>query len=372
MRNRFRFLLAALLGLALVRCNSGKHELMLVGTYTNTDSKGIYVFDFNSSDGTLTELSTMEGIENPSYVTSYGDRVYAVSETGKGTPGSIFSYKLDRKSGALTLLGSQLTGGDDPCYAEADSSGSFVAVANYSGGSVALFRADSKGALENEKQLVQHIGNGADPERQQGPHAHQAVFTPDQSYLLVPDLGKDRVMIYMFARGADVNLVYSGEVVCDPGSGPRHLAFHPSGKWFYLINELKPVIEVYQFDKGQATFLQRIRTTAAAEGNNDGAEVKVSPDGKFLYSSQRRDDNTIGIYAIDQQTGQLTGNGFVPCGGTGPRDFNIDPSGKFLIVANQKSNNIVVFRIDKKSGSLTQKHEIAVPIPVSINFVTQE
>ena len=181
MEKRLRFLLVAILGLSLVRCNTGDQELMLVGTYTNTDSKGIYVFNFNSSDGTLTELSTMSGIENPSYVTSFGNHVYAVSETGGETPGSIFSYKLDRKSGALTVLGSQLTGGDDPCYAEADSSGSFVAVANYSGGSVALFRTDSKGALENEKQLVQHIGSGADPERQQGPHAHQAVFTPDQS-----------------------------------------------------------------------------------------------------------------------------------------------------------------------------------------------
>ncbi|MCO6496449.1 MAG: lactonase family protein [Chitinophagaceae bacterium] len=373
MGSSFRILMIATLSLFMIQCKSRGDLLMLVGTYTGTDSKGIYVYEFNSSDGSATELSTTDGIENPSFLALHGDYVYAVSETGGDTPGSVFSYRLDKNTGQLVFLNRQLSGGDAPCYAEVDETGNFVAVANYSGGSVAMLSVDADGSLKNEKQVIQHIGSGADPERQLGPHAHQAVFTPDQKYLLVPDLGKDRVMIYGFNKDADDPLIYTGEVVCNPASGPRHLSFHPSGNWFYLINELKPEIEVYQFESGKATFVQRLSTNAeGVTGNNDGAEVKVSPDGKFLYSSQRGKENTIGIFEIDKNTGELTSKGFVDAGGKGPRDFNFDPSGKFLLVANQGTNNIVVFKVNKRKGTLTQEKEINVPIPVCIQFVSRK
>lgn len=371
MYRRRVFFLLIMMSWMLVQCNHrNQDQLMLVGTYTNTGSKGIYVYKFNPQNGEMKEWNTSNGIENPSFITTYKDYVYAVSETGKGKPGSIYSYKLDKNSGALSLVSQQLTGGDDPCFAETDSSGKFVAVANYSGGSVALFRTDKNGVLGSDKQLIQHIGTGADPVRQQGPHVHETVFSPDQKYLLVPDLGKDRVMVYHFDRNAEMPLTPATELVCTPASGPRHLVFHPTGNWVYLIYEMKPVVGVYGFDNGKLTEVQQVRTTSQPDGeNNDGAEVAISPDGKTLYTSQRKNDNTIGIYAIDPSDGRLMNKGFEPSGGKGPRYFTLDPSGKFMLVANQQTNNIVLFKVDKKSGLLTKGGEVKVPTPVCIRFV---
>lgn len=364
--------LALMATLSLVQCQSKQHNseyYLLAGTYTNTGSKGIYVYTFNTTDGTIKEVSTMDGITNPSYLTVSGNNVYAVSETGGSTPGSLSAYRFDREKGTLTFLNNQPTGGDDPCYVEADKSGKLVAVANYSGGSVTLFKTLDDGRLAETKQVVQHTGGSVNPDRQKGPHAHQSIFSPDQKFLLVPDLGKDRVMIYKVDKDAENPLTPAGEIECEPGSGPRHLAFHPTKSFAYVIHELNPVVTVYQYQGEKFTKVQDLPTWPSDfEGAKDGAEIKVSPDGKFLYISNRADQNTIGIYEINPDTGKLTNKGFQAVNGRGPRDFEIDPSGNYLLVANQQSNNIVTFKIDKKTGLLTEVGNLEVPIPVCLKF----
>lgn len=373
-RNIFKLIFGAILILSLSQCKPKSQDYyMLVGTYTHTGSKGIYVMTFNTSTGAINPVSTQDGIVNPSYLSVSGNNVYAVSETHGDTPGGISAYHFDRSTGTLRFINSQLTGGDDPCYVEADSSGKFVAVANYSGGSLALFRVDENGGLQENKQLIQHTGGSVDSNRQAGPHVHESVFSPDQQYLLTPDLGKDKVMIYRFDRNADQPLTLYKEIQSDPGNGPRHIAFHPSLHVAYLIHEMVPNVTVYSYDGGDYTQIQQLPTWPEGfTGTKDGAEIKVSPDGKFLYISSRGDQNTIGIYAIDQQSGKITFKGAQPDNGKGPRDFEIDPSGKYMLVANQQTNNIVTYEINRQTGMLTEVSSLELPIPVCIKFTAKE
>lgn len=360
-----------ILALGLVQCQQPKNTTyyLLAGTYTGTGSEGIYVYSFNPADGSITKVSAKDGIQNPSYLTVSGDYVYAVSETGRDVPSSVSAYRFDRKEGTLQFLNNVPTGGDDPCYIEADQSGRFIAVANYSGGSVALFQTNQDGSLMEHPQLIQHTGGSVDTNRQQGPHVHQSVFSPDHKFLLTPDLGKDRVMIYRFDKDAKEPLSLSDEIVCKPGSGPRHIAFHPAKPFAYLIHEMVPNITVYQYDEDSFTQIQELPSWPTDfSGNIDGAEIKVSPDGRFLYTSNRADQNTIGIYAIDQQSGKITYKAYQQVNGKGPRDFEIDPTGNFLLVANQQTNNIVTYKIDKDTGLLTETGNLEVPIPVCLKF----
>lgn len=342
---------------------------MIVGTYTNSGSKGIYVYNFDSDSGNVRLVSTTSDIKNPSYLWVANDNVYAVSETNGDNPGSLSAYRFDKKDGTLHFLNNLTTGGDDPCFAEADASGKFVAVANYSGGSVSIFPTDEKGALVDKKQLIQHEGGSVNADRQQGPHVHQSIFTPDQKFLLTPDLGKDAVMVYAFDKTKEQPLSLHSTIQCEPGSGPRHIAFHPGKKFAYLMHELMPFVTVYSFDNGNFKSIQNINVYPENfSGNKDGAEVMVSPDGKFLYTSQRADQNTIGIFQIDESTGKLTLKGYEPVQGKGPRYFTFDPTGKFLLVANQLSDNISIFEINKKTGLLRHSGNIELPIPVCIQF----
>lgn len=362
-----------LLMLGLAQCKSKTSEYyMLVGTYTHSGSKGIYVMTFDPETGKITPVSTRDSIVNPSYLTVAGNFVYAVSETNHETPGSIDAYQFDRKSGTLKFINSQPTGGDDPCYVEADRTGKFVAVANYSGGSVALFRVNDKGGLEDNKQLIQHTGGSVDTARQRGPHVHESVFSPDQQFLLTPDLGKDMVMVYRFDKNAQQPLTLYKEIPSDPGSGPRHITFHPTLPYAYLIHEMIPYVTVYSYSGGDFTQIQQLPTWPEGfTGGKDGAEIKVSPDGKFLYISHRGDQNVIGIYSIDQQTGKITLKGAQPDNGKGPRDFEIDPTGGYLLVANQQTNNIVTYKINRETGMLTEVSSMEMPIPVCIKFTSK-
>ncbi len=370
MRFSFTVIIGIILAGTLGQCKTQNMEnYMIVGTYTNSGSKGLYVYKFNSQNGKSVLLSTSGTIQNPSYLTIHGDHVYAVSETNGNVPGSVGAYHFDRSKGELHLLNNLPTGGDDPCYLETDASGKFLAVANYSGGSVAVFPLGKDGALSGSKQLIQHEGGSVNPERQQGPHVHESVFSPDQKFLLTPDLGKDRVMIYQFNKDSIHPLTYRSEIVCDSGSGPRHITFHPNGKFAYLIHELVPSVTVFQYDNGNFREIQNVNVFPDSfSGKTDGAEVLVSPDGKFLYTSQRADQNTIGVFSIDQSTGKIQNIDYQPTGGKGPRYFVIDPTGNWLLVANQQSDNFVVFKRDKASGKLIQSDEIHLPVPVCIQF----
>lgn len=360
-----------LLAMATDSCTTKSKEYnMLIGTYTNTNSKGIYVYHFNVQTGKATPVSTMGGIENPSYLTISGNHVYAVSETNGATPGSISAYQFDPSAGKLTFINRQPTGGDDPCYVAVDKSGKFAAVANYTSGSLALFRIGNDGGLLANKQLIVHTGSSVNKDRQAGPHVHETVFSPDGKYLLTPDLGTDKVVVYHFDPESKEPLTKYSEIDVEAGSGPRHIAFHPTLHYAWLIQELSGKVVGYKYEGGHFEKIQEISALPEGfTGTKDGAEIQVSPDGKFLYTSQRNDDNSLTIYAIDPDTGKLTVKGYQSVLGKGPRYFLIDPSGEYLMVANQLTDNIVLFKRNKRTGLLTPTgEEIDIPIPVCIQL----
>jgi 6-phosphogluconolactonase len=350
-----------------------------IGTYTaKTDSKGIYSFHFDSSTGRLTAVALAAPAQDPSFLTvaSNSKYLYAVNElaefNGKKS-GAVTSYSLDPKSGKLTQLDQVPSGGADPCYVSFDQTGKYLLAANYTGGSVSAFPVASDGRIEPASAFVQHTGSGPNKERQEGPHAHYIATSADNRFVFVVDLGLDEVVVYRFdpANGSltpnDPPFAKLG-----PGAGPRHMAFHPNGKYAYVLNEVNPTVTAFAYDSKNGSFstLQTLSTIPKDfAGHNDTAEIVVHPSGKFLYASNRGHDS-IAEFKIDPAEGTLTLAGDFPTQGKTPRNFALDPTGKFLLAANQESNNIVVFRIDQTTGALKATGQVAqVPAPVDIVFV---
>jgi 6-phosphogluconolactonase len=268
------------------------------------------------------------------------------------------------------------TRGAGPCYVSLDKTGAYVLVANYDSGSIASFPVQGDGSLGTASGFVQHSGFGPNKERQSGPHAHWIGTSPDNRFALAVDLGLDQVIVYGFDAGNGVfTPMLSGFAKVKPGSGPRHLAFHPNGKFAYVISEMASTVTVFSYHAKNGSFssLQTISTLPADySAPNDAAEIAVYPSGKFLYASNRGHDS-IAIFAIDQKKGTLKSLGQVLTGGKTPRHFAIDPTGAYLLAENEASNNVVVFHIDPASGSLTPTGQtIEVPSPVCITFVAAE
>ncbi|MCW3093915.1 MAG: lactonase family protein [Ferruginibacter sp.] len=350
---------------------------LLVGTYTSGKSEGIYVYNFNTTSGASTLVSTAK-TANPSYLTVSPNQkmVYAVTEnadtTKFGVGGAITAFSFDKAHGTLKEINSQFSGGKHPCYVAIDKSGKWVFAANYNSGSASLFPVKTDGSLAPVKQVLQDAGSGPNKDRQLSPHVHSTVLSPDNKYLFTPDLGIDKVMIYRFdnVRGkltpAPISFASSVE-----GSGPRHFAFHPNNKYAYLMEEMTGTVMAYKYNVGKLDSLQRISTHPADfKGTIGSADIHVSPDGKFLYCSNRGDANTITIFKIDGLTGKLKLADSQSTLGKTPRNFNFDPSGNFLLVANQQSDDIIVFKINKQSGQLTDTGKrINVPNPVCIQWI---
>lgn len=351
-----------------------QHNYLFIGTYTSGESKGIYVYDFDSRTGTLKPIGYADSVENPSFLTvsKNGKYLYAVNETGGEKPGSASSFSFNKKTGKLKFLNTQPTSGDHPCYIDVDREGDFVVAGNYSGGSLALFPVKD-GMLQPAIQVIQHTGNGANKLRQEKAHVHATKFSPDNKYVLVPDLGIDKVMIYPFDRkaGQPLNKDAAKAVTITPGSGPRHISFHPNGKYVYLVEELSGMVTGFEFNDGTMKRIQTINAHPDSYTEAKGsADIHVSADGKFLYASNRAASNTIGIFSIDESSGHLSTVGFQPTLGNTPRNFSMDPSGNFLLVANQQSNNIIVFKRDKETGLLKETGiSVEVPSPVCLKFL---
>ncbi len=349
---------------------------MLVGTYTGTGSKGIYVYNFNAETGRAKWVSNTDSvITNPSYLTASanGKFVYAVNETNGSNPGKVSAFSFDKNNGRLKLLNTQLSGGDDPCYVATSGDGKWIAVANYTGGSVSVFPINKNGSLQQYSQLMQDSGNSINKERQEKAHVHESVFSPDNKFLFTPDLGLDKIMIYKFNPGLKKPLSPANFpfVKSTAGNGPRHITFHPNGKFAYLISELSGTVTAYNYNNGKLVEIQQVAThTSGYKGIIGSAEVVVSADGKFLYASNRGDENNIAIFSINSLTGKLKTVGYQPIFGNAPRNFIIDPLGNFLMVANQNSDNIVVFKRNKQTGLLKATgHEIHIPKPVCLQLV---
>lgn len=344
------------------------------GQVLHGKGKGIYRFLFNPETGVLMQDGEAVEAINPSYLTMDKSRrfLYAVNELKEyqgQACGSVSAYRVDPDTHDLALLNTQPTGGTDPCHVIVNKENTHVFVSNFMSGSVCVFPVAKDGSLEQASCFIQHSGSSVNQARQSSPHAHSLIFDEHEQRAFVPDLGIDKVMIYQtdFVGG---KLLPNGIPFFKtrPGAGPRHCVFGRDFRHCYLINELDSSISVLAYDSCGGSFreLQKVPTVPddSAPGNTC-ADVHISPDGRFLYGSNRG-HNSIIVYAADQGSGRLSYVDTTPSGGEIPRNFTIDPTGSYALVCNQDSDNIVVFRIDKETGRLAKVSETAVPTPVCI------
>jgi 6-phosphogluconolactonase len=362
-------------------------NLVYVGTYSEPirfgtgqilegKGKGIYIFAFDATTGRLSPHGLAEGVRNASYLVLDRGRehLYCVNEMKEFNGqfgGGASAYRIDRETGALTWLNSQPTLGGDPCHIIIDKTGRYVLVANFMSGSFIVYPIAADGSLGDKTAFVRHEGSSVDPRRQTGPHAHAVEFSNDGNFIFVPDLGMDKVMIYAFdtAKGT-VSPAAQPFMATKPGAGPRQLVMHPRGGFAYLINELDSTMTAFAYDAdtGRLTELQTLTTLPPEgfEGTTSCAEVQITPDGRFLYGSNRG-HNSLVIYAVDPASGLMSLVGHESTRGEIPRNFEIAPSGRFLIAANQDTGNLVPFRLDPETGKLTavgQSVEAGTPICV--------
>ena len=357
----------------------GKY-LFYVGTYTEegSKSKGIYAYRFDEATNQITALGLAAETTNPSFVALHpnGRFLYAVNEVQNyngPNSGGVSAFSVDRATGKLTFLNEVPSRGADPCYIIVDKAGKYVLVANYTGGSVAVFPVLADGKLGEASQFMQHTGQGANPKRQEGPHAHSIDLSPDNRFAFVDDLGLDELKVYKYDTAKGSLTPNSPPFAkLDAGAGPRHFVLHPSGKFAYVVAEMASTVTAFSVDLNKGA-LQRLQTLSTLpkdfSGENDDAEIQIHPSGKFLYASNRGHDS-IAVFAIDPQKGTLTQIEDVPTQGKIPRSFEIDPTGNFLFAENQKSDSIVVFRIDGKTGRLTPTGKVLdVGSPVDVKFL---
>jgi 6-phosphogluconolactonase len=352
--------------------------LTYFGTYTNNGkSKGIYCYKLDLATGKLTSIGVTEGIKNPSFLAIHpsGRFLYAVSEVNDsdGKPGgAVSAFSLDRKTGELKPLNHQSSEGAGPCHVSTDKTGKVAMVANYGSGSIASLPIKTDGSLEKAASAIQHEGSSIVPGRQAGPHAHSINVSPDNRFAVAADLGMDKLMLYKLDPAKATLRANDPPFTETPkGGGPRHFAFHPSGRFAYVCNEIKSSVTAFAYDanKGSLSEIQTITTLPEEVERNSTAEIQVHPSGKFVYCSNRGHDS-LAIFTIDEKTGKLTAAGHQKTLGRTPRNFGIDPTGAYVIACNQATDNVAVFKVEPQSGKLTQVGEpISVPVPVCVKFV---
>lgn len=358
-------------------------SFVYVGTDTRSNvSKGVYGFRFNTSTGTLTSLGLMAETPSPRFMAVHpnGRFLYTANEreasdaAGNEVMGNkVSSFSIDPQSGRLTLLKRTPSAGNGPAHVVVDPTGKALIVSNYRGGNVAVLPIQADGTLGDATSVDQHSGHGANPARQEGPHAHGSAISPDNRHVLVGEHGIDQVMIYRFdaAKGTLV-AAKPPSFTAPPGHAPRHVVFHPNGKTAYVVNELSSTLTVFAFSSADATLrqLQDVRTTPAEfSGDNSLAEVLVDKEGKFVYASNRGHDS-VAVFAIDPSKDTVSLVEHVPAGGKTPWSIALDPTGSFLFAGNRASSNLAVFRVDSKTGRLTSTGQVLdVPEPTSIVFV---
>lgn len=360
---------------------SADSDLLYVGTYTEGGRRdGIHLLRLDSGTGALRRVSTVDAGPNPSFlaIDTDGQTLFAVNEVsemgGKAT-GSLRSFRIDAVSGGLTPINERASGGAAPCYVSTDRRGRVAMVANYVAGTVALLGIGEGGALTNAYQVVQHTGTGKVTARQEHAHAHCIIPHPSNRFALAADLGIDRVLVYQLDLDAGaLKHVESSDAVLPPGTGPRHLAFHPTLPVVYVSGELSSTVSALRCDPetGALSVMQALPTLSAAfSGENYPADIHVAPNGHALYVSNRG-QNSIAVFRIARETGMLTFQQTMPTGGDWPRNFTIDPTGRWLLVANQRSGSVVVFGRDVDSGRLTATSKrLELPSPVCLRFQAQ-
>lgn len=347
---------------------------LYVGTYTEPGRRdGIHILDLDIETGALRRVGTADGGRNPSFLATHpnGRTLYAVNELS-GVPGLLRAFAIDAASGALALVSELGSQGTAPCYVSTDLTGEVAMVANYISGTVALFPVGEGGALASASHVVQHVGSGPVVARQDRPHAHCIVPHPSNRFVLAADLGADRVLVYEFDDACRALVPRSGsDAVLPPGTGPRHLAFHPDLPLVFVVGELSSTITVLHCDPTTAA-LSVIETLSTFPspwtGTNYPADVHVAPGGRAVYVSNRGHDS-VAVFSVQAETGRLVLEHVESSGGDWPRSFSLDPSGRWLVVANQRSNTLAVFARNEESGRLAPTpHSIDVPSPVCVRF----
>jgi len=360
-----------------------RNYFVYAGTYTGPNSKGIYAYRFDEVQGRLTPMGLAAETSNPSFVVAdpANRHLYVVNEMSEPGPdaykvnGSISSFAIDPKDGALKFLNKVSSGGGGPCHLALDRTGKILFVANYGSGNVASFAVQNDGSIGAMTGFDQHRGSSVNPQRQEGPHAHAVVISPDNRFLFVPDLGLDRIMIYRIdAEKRTFAPNTPAYVSVKAGLGPRHLVFGAGARFAYVLCEMGSSVVAFSYDKpsGKLTAIQTISTLPAGfSGEDNSAEIEVGKSGRFLYASNRGHDS-ITEFQINAKTGLLTKGQITPTQGKTPRNFVIDPTGRYLLAANQESNNIVVFKIDSSNGHLRLANQMVdCPAPVSLLFVPE-
>jgi 6-phosphogluconolactonase len=354
-------------------------DFLYVGTYTEGGrSEGIHLVRIDRRSGQLRKVGSIDAGPNPSFLAIHPNRrvLYAVNELEKykGRPtGAVSAFAIARDSGALTRLNEQPSEGGAPCYVSVDRSGQVVLLANYVGGSIALLPIQPNGALAPAAHVVQHTGKGPNAERQEAPHAHCILPDPSNRFVLAADLGVDRVFVYRLdVESKSLRYVEAGDGVMRPGAGPRHIAFHPTLPLVFVANELDSTVAMLRFDaeRGALSLFETHSTVPAGwTGTNYPADIHVASDGRTLYVSNRG-HNSIAVFSVAESSGALRLDQVISSGGDWPRNFSLDPSERWLLVANQRSDSVVVFRRDPDSGRLTPtRQRISIPSPVCLRFL---
>jgi len=346
---------------------------LLVGTYTFAeDRKGIYVFNFDSINNTLAYVSNTTNLSNPSYLAISKNKqfIYAVNEDGgPDSQGAVSAFSFNADSGSLNLLNKVAVGGAHPCYVAVSNNNKKLYTANYGGGSVSELSINSNGTIGKLLSVRKFEGKSFNPKRQDAPHAHACIFSPDAKYLFITDLGTDKVYIHRFSEEKGLSKSPTTTIKSASGSGPRHLAFHPSKPWVYIIEEITGTVTGYLYKDGITRAFQTIASSNETSEDKGSADIHISPDGNFLYTTNRGKTHNIVTYSINQQKGQLTKIDETPTG-EAPRNFLITASGSHVFVANQKSNSIIIFTRNSLTGKLTQVNTVQdVPSPVCLKML---
>lgn len=378
-----QYLLFTVLGFILSAFTlNAQDSYLYVGSYTTfkdgtpTGSEGIYVYHFHTETGKLDSISCTEGVvESPSFlaVSPNNDYLYAGSNTRTKGEGTVSALDINRKTGRLTFINKMPSGGDNPIYVDVAANNAMLLAANYGSSSFAMFKLHPDGSIGQRFAFEELEGSSVDTTRQLQSHPHMAAMMPNSPFIVVTDLGADAMYVYIFLSQSGLQVkskvdTTGGNII--PGSGPRHAAFHPNGKRIYILNEMSGSIDVFSFDLGDMELLQRIATHPdTLQGPFEAADIHLSPDGKFLYASNRGKENNIAIYKVSGR-GKLSLVGYESTLGETPRNFTLDPTGKYLLVANQKTGNVVVFSRDTKTGLLTPTGEtINIPQPSCLKMI---
>ena len=352
----------------------GAELLAFSGSNPGGGAKGIYAYRFNTVSGELKPAGLAAETSNPSFVAVDGSGQFLYAVNAVGGQGMVSAFSIDRAAARLTLINQVSSKGGGPCHLALDATGRWLAVANYGTGSVAVLPVGAGGKLGEAVGFDQHHGSGVNHARQEGPHAHEAVFSPDNRYLLVPDLGLDQILVYRFdAAKGTIAPSDPPFAVLAPGSGPRHLAFHPNGKIVYVLNEMASTVTAFRYDAAKGA-LQDFQTLSALPAHfahvSTAAEIVVNAAGTALYASNRGDDS-IALFRIEAERFRMAEPEFTPTLGRTPRHFTLAPDGRFLLVSNQDSDHIEVFRVHSPSGELTPTRypPVEQPRPVCLVFV---